>query len=43
MWALYGRVRASKEIGGSEFPEPYSGQGIKNEVFVGGCDRTGWY
>jgi len=47
MWALYGRVRASRVRASKdrwlEAPGAYSGQGVKDEVFVGGCDRTGGY
>ena len=42
MWALDGRVRASKDRR-LEASGAYSGQGVKDEVFVGGCDRTGGY
>ena len=42
MWALCGRVRASKDKW-ARSPGAYSGQGIKNEVFIGGCGRSGGY
>src|ERR1700675_800983 len=32
-----------RKIGGSNLPEHIPGWGVKDEVFGGGCDRTGGY